>query len=98
MSASVIHHQQNQCMRRFHEAGAINSQTVATLEEIGVIETSVLQYLQSRGVVVNKGAGWFHIDLEAEQEFRHRRTVFTVSLLAVVLAILIVVLLATINT
>ncbi|MDP4693357.1 MAG: hypothetical protein NWS00_02330 [Opitutales bacterium] len=95
MSAPVVHHQQNRCMRRFNDAGAVSQQQAATLDEIGTGDSPVLRYLQSRGVIVEAGIGRFYLDVEAEQRFRRSRLVFTVTVIAVALAILAVVALAT---
>ena len=90
MSAAVVHHQQNRCMRRFHDAGAVSPGTAATLGHVGVRDSLVLRYLRSRGVIVDAGGERFYLDPDAERRFRQRRFVFVVRVLAVGLIVIVV--------
>lgn len=77
-------------MRRFHDAGAVSPATAATLDEVGIRDSMVFRYLRSRGVIVDAGGGRFYLDPDAERKFRQRRFVFTASVLAVGLGVILV--------
>ena len=94
MSAPVIHHFQNRCLRRFHDAGATDATSARPLAEMGISDSLVFRYLRFRGVLREAEPGRYFIDAEAERIFRRKRFQFTLAILSclvVVLASLLIV-------
>ncbi len=94
MSAPVIHHLQNRCLRRFHDAGATDAKSARLLAELGVGDSLVFRYLRFRGVVREAEPGRYYLDAEAEKNFRLKRFQFTLAVMScgvVVLAALLIV-------
>ena len=57
MSAPVIHHFQNRCLRRFHDAGATDATSARPLAEMGISDSLVFRYLRFRGIVCEAEPG-----------------------------------------
>jgi hypothetical protein len=98
MSAPVVHHLQNRCMRRFHDAGAVDADSAKTLSDAGVRDSLVLRYLKSRGVIREGKAGRYYIDSQAERRFRKRRFTFTVTLICIGIGVILTLLTITLVT
>ena len=93
MSAPVIHHLQNRCLRRFHDAGAEDAKSARRLNEMGIADSLVFRYLRFRGVVREAESGQYYLDAEAERNFRRKRFQFTLAVLSfgvVVIASLVI--------
>ena len=94
MNAPVIHHLQNRCMRRFHDAGATDSNSARLPSEMGIRDSLVFRYLRFRGVLREAESGRYFLDAEAERIFRRKRFQFTLAVMScgvVVLAALLIV-------
>lgn len=94
MSAPVIHHFQNRCLRRFHDAGATDATSARPLAEMGISDSLVFRYLRFRGIVCEAQPGEYYVDAQAEKNFRHKRLQFSlavVSCFVLVLASLLIV-------
>jgi hypothetical protein len=86
--ASVIV-KENQYMRVFRRAGAVDPDRARTLDELGVRETRIFRRMADRGVFVAAGNGAFYMDRDAAAEFvtrRRKRALFM--LILVLLALL----------
>ena len=93
MSAPVIHHFQNRCLRRFHDAGATDATSARPLAEIGISDSMVFRYLRFRGIVCEAEPGEYYVDAQAEKNFRRKRLQFSlavVSCVAVVIAAMLI--------
>jgi hypothetical protein len=82
MSAPVVHHLQNRCLRRFHDAGATDAKSALLLNEIGIGDSFVFRHLRSRGVLREAEPGRYYVDAEAERSFRCRRRQFTLAVVS----------------
>ena len=85
MSGAAIILQQNRLMRRFADAGATNPATAKVPEDIGCRQSWVFRRLVSRGVFVPVGDGRFYMDVEAADEFKHRRRITALIFIGAVL-------------
>ena len=93
MSAPVIHHFQNRCLRRFHDAGATDATSARPLAEMGISDSLVFRYLRFRGIGCEAEPGEYYLDAQAEKNFRRKRLQFSlavVSCVAVVIAAMLI--------
>ena len=88
MSAPVIHYLQNHCLRRFHDAGAVDAKSARPTAEMGIGESQVFRYLRFRGVIREAEPGRYYIDTEAEGGFRRKRFRFTFAVLCCGIAVI----------
>jgi hypothetical protein len=84
-TGAVIAGRQNRYMRRFQGAGATNSASARTLEELGCRHSFVFSRLVDQGVFVEVSSGRYYIDIEKAKTFRSRRRM--VALMAVGIAV-----------
>ena len=81
---------QNRIMRRFREAGATDSESAQTLEEIGCQPSFLFSRFLRYGVLVEASGRRYYMDVEKERAFRTRRKRIVLLMLGVVLALWIV--------
>jgi hypothetical protein len=89
MAGEYIIIKQNQYMRIFRKADAMDRGRAKPLDVLGVRETRIFRRMANRGVFVDAGGGAYFMDPDAAQEFiawRRKRTFF--ALVLILLAIL----------
>jgi hypothetical protein len=90
MAGEYIIIKQNQYMRVFRKAEALDRGRARTLDELGVRETRIFRRMADRGVFVATGTGAYYMDRDAAAEFVARRRKRAFFLLILILLILLV--------
>ena len=93
MAGEYIIIKQNQYMRIFRKAEAVDRGRAKTLDELGVRETRIFRRMADRGVFVATGTGAYYMDQDAAHEFiawRRKRTFFALILILLALLVLFV--------
>jgi hypothetical protein len=93
MSGEYIIIKQNQYMRVFRKAQAVDRGRAKTLDELGVRETRIFRRMADRGVFVATGTGAYYMDQDAAAEFvarRRKRAFFMLILMLLALLALFV--------
>ena len=91
MSAgAIIAGKQNRYMRRFQDAGATDSSSAKTLEELGCQHSFVFSRLVKQGVLVEVSSSRYYIDSAKAKAFRSRRRIVALVTVGVAVIILLV--------
>jgi hypothetical protein len=72
-TGALIAGKQNRYMRRFQDAGATNSASAKTLEELECRQSFVFNRLVDQGVFVEVSTGRYYVDISRAAAFRSRR-------------------------
>jgi hypothetical protein len=89
MAGEYIIIKQNQYMRIFRKAEAVDRTRAKTLDELRVRETHIFRRMVEKGVFVATGTGTYYMDQDAAAEFvaRRRKRAF-IMLILILLALL----------
>ena len=91
MAGEYIIIKQNQYMRVFRKAEAVDHGRAKTLADLGLRETGIFRRMVDKGVFVDAGGGAYFMDENAASEFvaaRRKRAFFTLVLMLLVLLLL----------
>ncbi len=91
MSGEYIIIKQNQYMRIFRKAEAVDRGRAKPLDVLGVRETGIFRRMVGKGVFINAGGDLYYMDLNAARDFivaRRKRVFFMLVLVLVALLVL----------
>jgi hypothetical protein len=93
MAGEYVIVRQNQYMRIFRKAEAVDRARAKTLDELRVRETHIFRRMVERGVFVATGTGTYYMDQDAAAEFiaaRRKRAFIMLILMLLILLILFI--------
>lgn len=93
MGAEFIIIKQNQYMRIFRKAEAVDRGRAKPLDVLGVRETGIFRRMVDKGVFINAGGNLYYMDPNAADDFiarRRKRAFFALLLILLGLLILLV--------
>ncbi|MGA2361734.1 MAG: hypothetical protein ABSG73_04665 [Candidatus Aminicenantales bacterium] len=91
MAGEYIIIKQNQYMRVFRKAEAVDRGRAKPLDVLGVRETGIFRRMMDRGVFINAGGNLYYMDPNAAKEFvaaRRKRVFFMLVLALIALLVL----------
>jgi hypothetical protein len=74
-AGAAVAARQRKIIRAFEEGGATSPRSARALGDLGVADSPMLKHLVRRGLVLATEDGRHYLDVEAAEEYQHRRRI-----------------------